>query len=149
MRKGAPKPDISTPDAVKRMLLAAKSITYPDASAGAAAGVIVNEALKKLGIAEQLQPKIKPAQGGARAMALVASGEVEIGMTLLPGMTDEGIDVVGTLPSEVSPPTIVMGFVSSHAKDPAAAQELLKYLSSPEAAAIYKAQKMQPGRESR
>ena len=82
-------------------------------------------------------------------MALVASGEVEIGMTLLPGMTDEGIDIVGTLPPEISPPTIVMGFVSSRAKDPAAAKELLEYLSSPEAAAIYKAQKMQPGRESR
>jgi molybdate transport system substrate-binding protein len=146
VRKGAPKPDISTPEALKRALLAAKSITYPDASAGAAAGVIVNDALKKLGILEQLQPKIKAAQGGARAMALVASGEVEIGMTLLPGMTDEGIDVVGTLPRETSPPTVVMGFVSSHAKDPAAAKDLLAYLSSPEAAAIYKAQKMQPGR---
>jgi molybdate transport system substrate-binding protein len=146
VRKGAPKPDISTPEALKRALLAAKSITYPDASAGAAAGVIVNEALKKLGILEQLQPKIKPAQGGARAMAMVASGEVEIGMTLLPGMTDEGIDIVGTLPRETSPPTVVMGFVSSHAKDPAAAKDLLAYLSSPEAAAIYKANKMQPGR---
>jgi molybdate transport system substrate-binding protein len=146
VRKGAPKPDISTPEAVKRMLLSAKSITFPDASAGAAAGVIVNEALKNLGIFEQLQPKIKPAQGGARAMALVASGDVEIGMTLLPGMTDEGIDVVGTLPREVSPPTLVIGFVSSHAKDPAAAKDLLAYLSSPEAAAIYKANKMQPGR---
>ena len=146
VRKGAPKPDISSPEALKRALLAAKSITYPDASAGAAAGVIVNEALKKLGILDQLQPKIKPAQGGARAMALVASGEVEIGMTLLPGMTDEGIDIVGTLPHETSPPTVVMGFVSSQAKDPAAAKELLAYLSSPEAATIYKANKMQPGR---
>jgi molybdate transport system substrate-binding protein len=146
VRKGAPKPDISSPEALKRALLSAKSITYPDASAGAAAGVIVNDALKKLGILDQLQPKIKPAQGGARAMAMVASGEIEIGMTLLPGMTDEGIDIVGTLPRETSPPTIVMGFVSSHAKDPAAAKDLLAYLSSPEAAAIYKAQKMQPGR---
>ena len=72
------------------MLLAAKSISYPDPSGGAAAGVTVNEALKKLGIAEQLQPKIKPAQGGARAMAMVASGDAEIGMTLLHGMTDPG-----------------------------------------------------------
>lgn len=146
VRKGAPKPDISSPDALKRTLLAAKSITYPDASAGAAAGVIVNDALKKLGILDQLQPKIRPAQGGARAMAMVASGEVEIGMTLLPGMTDEGIDIVGTLPREVSPPTVVMGFVSSHAKDPAAAKDLLAYFASPEVAAIYKASKMQPGR---
>jgi len=146
VRKGAPKPDISNADAVKRMLLAAKSIAYPDASNGAAAGVSVNEALKKLGILDQLQPKIKLAQGGARAMALVASGEAEVGMTFLPGMADPGIDIVGPLPREVSPPTVVIGFVSSHAKDPAAGKELLTYLSSPEAAATYKAQRFQPGR---
>jgi len=147
VRKGAPKPDISTPEAIKRMLLAAKSIAYPDPNpTGAASGISTTEALKSLGIFEQLQPKTKLTQGGARAMALVSSGEVEIGMTFLPGMTDPGIDIVGLLPRDVSPPTIVIGFVSSHAKDPAAAKELLTYLSSPEAAVTYKAQKFQPGR---
>ncbi len=146
VRKGAPKPDISTPDAVKRTLLAAKSISYPDASGGAAAGVSFNETLKKLGIAEQMQPKIKPAQGGAGAMALAAKGEVEIGLTFMSEMGDPGIDIVGPLPREISPPTILVGFVSTHAKDPAAAKALLNYLSSPEAAAVYKAQGMQPGR---
>jgi molybdate transport system substrate-binding protein len=128
------------------MLLAAKAIAYPDPSNGAAAGVSVNEAFKKLGIAEQLQPKIKLTQGGARAMALVASGEAEIGMTFLPGMADPGIEIVAALPGEVSPPTVVIGFVSSRAKDPVAAKELLTYLSSPEAAATYKARRFQPGR---
>ncbi len=147
VRKGAPKPDISTADAVKRMLLAAKSISYPDPNpTGAASGISVTEALKKLGIFDQVQPKAKLVGGGARAMALVANGEVEIGMTFLPGMTNPDIDIVGPLPRDVSPPTIVIGFVSAHAKDPAAAKELLTYLSSPEAAAIYKAQKFQPGR---
>jgi molybdate transport system substrate-binding protein len=146
VRKGAPMPDISTPDAVKRMLVAAKSISYPDASGGAAAGIMVNDALKKLALADQLQPKLKLSQGGARAMAMVASGDAEIGMTILFGMTDAGIDVMGVLPREVSPPTIVVGFVGTHAKDPAAAKELLAYLSTPEAAAIYKAGKMTPGR---
>ena len=146
VRKGAPKPDISTPEAVKRMLLAAKSIAYPDPNpTGAASGISVTDALKKLGIFDQVQSKSKLTMGGARAMALVASGEVEIGMTFLPGMTDPGIDIVGPLPRDVSMPTIVVGFVSSHAKDPAAAKELLTYLSSPEAAAVYKAQKFQPG----
>jgi len=79
-------------------------------------------------------------------MANVVSGDAEIGMTMLPGMTDPGIDVIGTLPPAVSAPTIVVGYVSSHAKDASAAKELLNYLSSPEAAAIYKAGKMQPGR---
>jgi molybdate transport system substrate-binding protein len=146
VRKGAPKPDISTPEAVKKMLLASKSISYPDASGGAAAGVSFNETLKKLGIAEQLQPKIKLAQGGAGAMALAAKGEVEVGLTFMSEMADPGIDIVGPLPKEISPPTVLVGFVSTHAKDPAAAKALLDYLSSPEAAAIYKAQGMQPGR---
>jgi molybdate transport system substrate-binding protein len=146
VRKGTPKPDISTPEAVKRTLLAAKSIAYPDASGGAAAGVSFNETLKRLGIAEQMQPKIKPAQGGAGAMALAAKGEVEIGLTFMSEMGDPGIDIVGPLPREISPPTTLVGFVSTHAKDPAAAKALLKYLSSPEAAAVYKAQGMQPDR---
>lgn len=145
VRKGAPKPDISSPDAVKRMLLAAKSISFPDPSGGAAAGITVQEALKKLGILDQLQPKIKPSQGGARAMAMVAAGEAEIGMTFVNAMTDPGIDVVGSLPREVSPPTVFVGFVSTHAKDPAAAKEFLAYLSSPEAEVAFKAQHLQPG----
>jgi molybdate transport system substrate-binding protein len=146
VRKGAPKPDISTPAAVKQMMLAAKTISYPDAAAGAAAGVSVDEALKKLGIAEQLQAKIKRAQGGAGAMALVAKGEVEIGLTFLSEMEDPGIDVVGPLPREISTPTSLVGFISAHAKDPAAAKALLDYLSSSDAAAVYKKQGMQPGR---
>jgi molybdate transport system substrate-binding protein len=146
VRKGAPKPDISTPAAVKQMMLAAKTISYPDAAAGAAAGVSVDETLKKLGIAEQLESKIKRAQGGAGAMALVAKGEVEIGLTFLSEMDDPGIDMVGPLPREISTPTTLVGFVSSHAKDPAAAKALLEYLSSPDATAVYKAQGMKPGR---
>jgi len=145
VRQGAPKPDISTPDAVKRMLLAAKSISYPNAANGAAAGVSFNESLKKLGISEQMQPKIKLAQGGAGAMEAVAKGEVEIGLTFLSEMNQPGIDVVGPLPREVLTPTALVGFVSSHAKDPAAAKALLEYLASPEAAPVYRAHGMQPG----
>lgn len=146
VKKGSPKPDISTPDAVKKTLLAAKSISYPNAAGGAAAGVSFEETLKKLGIYDQIQPKIKRAQGGAGAMQLAAKGEVEIGITFLSEMKDPGIDVVGPLPKEISPPTVLVGFVSAHAKDPAAAKSLLEYLSSPAAAAVYKAQGMQPGR---
>jgi molybdate transport system substrate-binding protein len=146
VRKGAPKPDISTPEAVKKLLLAAKSISYPDAAIGAAAGVSFNDTLKKLGIADQLQAKIKLAQGGAAAMALVAKGEVEIGLTFLSEMRDPGIDIVGPLPREISTPTGLVAYVSVHAKDPAAAKALLDFLSSPDAAGVYKAEGMQPGR---
>lgn len=145
VKKGAPKPDISTPEAVKKMLLSAKSIAYPNAAGGAAAGVSFEETLKKLGIYEQMQPKIKRAQGGAGAMKMAASGEVEIGLTFMSEMDDPGIDIVGPLPKEICPPTVLVGFISTHAKDPAAAKALLDYLSSPEAAPVYKQHGMQPG----
>jgi molybdate transport system substrate-binding protein len=144
--KGAPKPDISTAAAVKRMMLNAKAISYPDLAQLPASGISVNDAIKGLGIADQMQPKTKFGRGGAGAMALVVSGDAEIGFTFLPGIVNPGVDLVGTLPPDVCPPTVVEGFVSSHAKDPAAAKELLAYISSPDAAATYKASKMDPGR---
>lgn len=146
VRQGAPKPDISTPEAVKRMLLAAKSVSYPNPAGGAAAGVSFDETLKKLGISDQIQAKLKRAQGGAGAMKMVASGEAEIGLTFLSEMKEPGLDVVGPLPASISPPTRLVGFVSSHAKDPAGAKVLLQFLSSPEAAPVYKAEGMQAGR---
>src|SRR5262249_21098374 len=146
VHKGAPKPDISTPDALKRTLLAAKSIAYPNPSVGAAAGVTFEEMLKKLGIAAQMEPKIKRAQGGAAAMAMAAKGEVEIGFTFLSEMDEPGLEVAGPLPGDVAPPTKLVGFVSAHAKDPMAAKALLNYLASPEAAPAYKAHGMQPAR---
>jgi molybdate transport system substrate-binding protein len=146
VRKGAPKPDISSPEALKKTLLAAKSIAYPDPAAGAAAGVSVEAMLKKLGIADQIQSKLQRAQGGAGAMAAVAKGNAEIGMTFLSEMDDPGIDVAGPLPASASPPTRLVGFVSTHAKNPEGAKALLAFLSSKEAAPAYKAQHMTPGK---
>ena len=106
----------------------------------------MEEMLKKLGIVDELQSKLKRAQGGAGAMHMVAKGDAEIGMTFLSEMEEPGIDVVGPLPRAVATPTSLVGFVSAHAKDPIAAKALLDYLSSPEAAAAYKAQHMYPGK---
>lgn len=146
VRKGVAMPDIATPDAVKKMLRAAKSVAYPDPARGAAAGASFDATLERLGIVEQMQPKIVRAQGGAGAMALLAKGEVDIGVTFLSEIHDPGVAVVGLLPSEISKPTALVGYVSTHARSPAAARALLMYLSSPEAADVYKALGMVPGR---
>jgi len=146
VKQGAAKPNLSTADAVKKTLLAAKSVSYPDAKIGAAAGVTFEAVLKKLGIADQMEPKLKRAQGGAAAMQMVAKGEAEIGLTFLSEMDEPGLEIVGPLPKDLAPPTALVGFVSAHAKDPKATQALLDYLSSPEAAPAYKAQHMQPGK---
>ena len=143
VRKGAPKPDISTSDAVKRLLLDAKSITYVDPAMGSA-GLPVVEMLKRAGLAEQLQPKIKIGATGGLVQNLVAKGEAEICFLYLSDMRNPGIDIVGPVPQQSASPTNVMGFVSTHARNPAAAKALLDYLSSPDAGTVYKAEGMQP-----
>jgi len=147
VRPGTPHPDISSPDAVKKLLLSAKSISYPDPKGGAAAGVSMEETLKKLGIADQMRPKIKLAQGGAGAMAMLAKGEVDVGLTFVSEIiTEPGVEVVGPLPESVSTPTRLSGFIGAHAKDQAAAKQLLDYLSSADAAKVYRERGMVPGR---
>jgi molybdate transport system substrate-binding protein len=147
VRQGAPKPDISTPEAVKNMLLAARSITFGNAAGGSAAGASAEEMLKKLGIADQVQSKIRlPSRGTGGSMHQLATGEAEIGMAFLSEMQEPGIEVVGPVPPSVSTPTRLVGFVATHAKDPAAAKALLAFLASPEAEAAYKAHQMIPER---
>jgi molybdate transport system substrate-binding protein len=147
VRTGQARPDISTIDGVKRMLLAAKSITYPDPAGGAAAGVSFTETLKQLGLADQLKPRIHLAPGGAAAMAAVARGEADIGLTFISEIvTEPGVEVVGPLPREISRPTGLVGFLSVHAASPGAARALLRYLSAPEAAVVYTAVGMQRAR---
>jgi molybdate transport system substrate-binding protein len=146
VRKGAPKPDISSGDAVRKMLLGAKAISYPDGARGAAAGVSFEDTLKRLGIFEQLQPKLVRVQGGASAMVVLAKGETDVGLTFLSEIHNPGVDVVGPLPPDISTPTALVGFVSTKARSPEAAKALLSYLSSPEVAGTYRALGMLPGR---
>ena len=146
VRKGTPLPDISSPAAVKRMLLAAKSVSIVNPSEGRLGGEAM-EVFKKLGIADQMQPKIKAVENSALAEAAVAKGETDL--FLGPQLSDKlaaGVDVfvVGGLPRGVSTPIDVVGFVSTHAIDPKAAKSLLQYLKSPEAEAFYKAAGMLP-----
>jgi molybdate transport system substrate-binding protein len=147
VRSGTPKPDISTPDAVKRMLLGAKAVSYPNAARGAAAGESFDATLQKLGIADAMKPKLRVAQGGRGAMELLAKGEVDYGVTFISEIiTEPGVEVVGPLPAEISVPTRLVAFVGAHSKSPDAAKALVAYLSGPEAAKVYKDAGMQPGR---
>jgi molybdate transport system substrate-binding protein len=147
VRMGQPKPDISTADALKKLLLSAKAIAYPNAETGAGAGVSFDATLKALGIYDQVKAKSKPAQGGAGAMALLAKGEIDYGFTYISEILPEpGVEVVGALPKDVSPPTYLTAFLSADTKNPDAAKALIAYLTSPEAAAVYKKLGMAPGK---
>ena len=147
VRKGDPKPDISSPDAVKRLLLAAKAISYPDGAGGlgGAAGVSFDQTLMKLGIFDDMKPKVKRVKG-VSLMQLLTNGDIDFAISFSSEINDPGVEVVGRLPKEISTPTSLVGFVSAHSKSPEAAKALLTYLSSPDAAIAYKACGMKPGR---
>jgi molybdate transport system substrate-binding protein len=147
VKKGAPKPDISTADAVKRLLLNAKAISYPDGAGGngGAAGVSFDNTQKQLGIYDQIQPKVKRVQGKP-LLKLLTDGDIDVAITFSSEVNDPGVDVVGPLPRSISTPTALVGFVSSHAKSPEAAKALLAYLSSADAATAYRACAMTPGK---
>ena len=150
--KGAPKPDISSAGAVKKALLAAKSVGFEDPDF-TIAGVGPMEMMNKLGITEQILPKSKVALGPggagtsptATAGAIITfqrlqDGDVDFAMLLMNEMQayKDKFDIVGVLPQKLCPSTPMVGVISSHASDPAAAKALLQYLASPSAQAIFK-----------
>ena len=146
VRKGAPKPDISTPDAVRRMLRNAKSIVSVDPEQGSVGGAVLLT-LDKLGITQELKPKIKWVPTGGVVQDAVAKGEYEIAFgPYLSDMRNPGLDVVGALPPEASTPVDITGFLSTSVKDPKAARALLEYLSSPAVAPVYESAKIFPVR---
>jgi molybdate transport system substrate-binding protein len=161
--KGAPKPDISTPAAVKKALLAAKSIGYEDPDF-TAAGEGPTEVINKLGIADQIATKSKlcagtaaysadspcfdPANGGSvRSIEKgLERGDIDIGMLFLSDMlpNKDKLSIVGILPRKICTPTAIVGFISTHASDPAGAKALLQYTASPDAQAIFKEAGFEP-----
>lgn len=144
VQKGAAKPDISTPAAVKRTLLDAKSIISVDPTQGSVGGIALL-ALEKLGITEQVGPKIKWVQNGGLVQESVAKGETEIALgPYVSDMRNPGLDVVGPLPPDASTPVDITGFLSTSVKDPKAARALLDYLSSHDVAPFYEAAKIFP-----
>lgn len=146
VKKGAPKPDISTPEAVKKTLLDAKSIAAIDPAQGTA-GAITFAALDDLGITDEVKTKITWVRGAAAVQESVGKGETEIALgPYTSEMDNPGIDIVGALPTEVSMPVDITGFLSTSAKDSKAAKMLLDYLASHEAAPIYEEGRIFPAR---
>ncbi|WP_368622172.1 molybdate ABC transporter substrate-binding protein [Paraburkholderia sp. BR13444] len=131
VREGAPKPDISSVEALRRTLLAAKSIAYPDSATGVYIG---SELFSRLGIEERVKSKSRMVPD-ERVAIVVANGEAEFGLQqvveLLPV---KGVTVIGSLPAEVQRYEVFNGGIATTAKNPAGAEALIRFLSSPEAA---------------
>jgi molybdate transport system substrate-binding protein len=145
VRKGAPKPDISSPEALKRTLLAAKSITYSDPAQGGASGVHFAKVLNRLGITSEMQPKTVFLPKAGLVGVLVANGEAEIAVQPFPELVPvAGIEIVGPLPGDLQDTTVVSAAIMAGARDAEAAKALVNFLRTPEAAAVIKAKGMEP-----
>ena len=148
VRQGAPKPDISSPDALKRTLLAAKSISYVDPASGGASGIHFAKVLDRLGIASEMKAKTvfpKPPKKPAEVGVVVANGEAEIGVHIVQELTPvAGIELVGPLPGDLQEIVVFSVAIMTGAKDAVAAKALVDSLRTPEAAAVIKAKGMEP-----
>ena len=130
VRKGAPRPDIGTVEALKRTLLAAPSIAY---SASASGTYYETELLKTLGIEDQVKPKSRRILS-ERVGTVVARGDAALGLQQVSELLPiEGIDYIGPLPAEVQRVTVFSAGVSTTARSPDAARQLIRYFTSPPA----------------
>jgi molybdate transport system substrate-binding protein len=144
VREGAPKPDISSVDAFKKALLAAKSVAYIDPAAGGSSGIYVAGLLDRLGVAAEVKPKAKLIPGGAVAEH-IARGEAELGIHQISEILPvKGVTLVGPLPADIQNYTIYAAGLGAHGKESEAAKALLKTLSGPAAADVLKSKGMEP-----
>ena len=147
VRKGAPKPDISSPEALKRTLLAAKSVAYSDPGRRSASTMHFLKALERLGIAEEVKAKAKLSQGGPGGLAgdIVARGDAEIAMQQLSELAAvSGVDVVGPLPGDLQNVTPSVAGIMVNAKQPEAGKALIKFLTTPASVSVIKAKGLEP-----
>lgn len=146
IRKGAAKPDISTPDAFKRALLAAKSVTYLNPADGGASGIHFARVLGRLGIADEMKAKTVFAPRAGALGGMVARGEAEIGVVQFQLLFSvSGIDIIGPLPGDLQQTTIFSAAILAASKDAQTAQALIAFLRTPEAVGGIKAKGMEPG----
>jgi molybdate transport system substrate-binding protein len=128
VRKGAKRPDIASPEALKRALLAAKSVAH---SKSGMSGIYFPTVLARLGIADVMKPKIVIPDPGTPVGEVVATGEAEIGIQQISELLPvAGIEIVGPLPDALQRITTFSGGVLTAAKEPNVAAALLKFVAA-------------------
>jgi len=146
VREGAPKPDIGSVEALKKTLLAAKSIAYSDSGSGT---YLSTKLFAQLGVADQVMGKSRKVRGppsGEPVAKVVARGEAEIGFQQVSELSHfAGVDYVGPLPSDVQQFTMFSSGIIGGAKEADGAKALVKFITGPAAAAAFKKRGMEPG----
>jgi molybdate transport system substrate-binding protein len=143
VRTGAPKPDVSTVDAFKKTLLAAKSIAFPP---GGQSGIYLVGLIDRLGLTDALKDKLQRIASGPLTGETVAKGEAEIGITPIGELLSvKGVTLVGPLPPEVQNYIVQVAGVSANAAQGAAARDFLKFLAEPGHHSLIVEKGMEPG----
>jgi molybdate transport system substrate-binding protein len=142
VRARAPKPDLSTPDAFRKALLAASSVASVPASA---AGAYVRKVYERLGITEEMEAKTKVQSAPTAIAPSVASGEAELGVFLTSVFNAPGVELAGPFPADLQQELLFAGAVATDATEAAAAKALIDFLNTPDAIAAIRAAGMTPG----
>jgi len=140
VRAGAPVPDISTPDALKRTLIAARSVAYVDPAVGATNGIFFARLLERLGVADEVNKKAMLFRRGYEVAQAVADSRAEIGNTSLTELAPhKGLTVLGPIPEPLGLVVTYVAGVSATSPNAEAARALISFLTTPEARARFKA----------
>src|SRR5574341_1899143 len=142
VRSGLPNPDISSGEAVKRAVLAAKSVAYSSGPSG----FYLADLFKKMGIADQIKDKVKQTPSGVQVGETVARGEADLGFQQVSELLHvKGIQYLGPLPADIQHTTVFSAGLHAAAPAPDAAKALTKFLTAPDAALVIKRSGMEPG----
>ena len=142
VKAGAPKPDIGTTEALKKTLLAAKSIGYSTGPSG----IYMIGVFQRMGIADEIKHKLKQTPTGVFVGSIIANGEAEIGFQQVSELSHfTGVDYVGPLPAEIQQFTIFSSGIIAGTKEADAAKALVNFITAPAAGAVFKRIGMEPG----
>jgi molybdate transport system substrate-binding protein len=145
VRAGAPVPNLSTPEAFKEALLAAKSLVYGDPTLRNQSGEKAEQILAKAGLLDALKGKLRVVPGQAESQDLIAKGEVEMGLYNLSEIPEsKGLKIAGPVPAPLQLTTTYEGALMSDGSVPQAAREFIRFLSDPDARAKWLAAKLEP-----
>jgi molybdate transport system substrate-binding protein len=145
VRAGAPVPDLSSPEAFKQALLAAKSIVYGDPALSNQSGEKAEKILSNAGLLEALKPKIQIVPGQAASQEQIAKGEVELGLYNVSEIPEgKGLKLAGPVPSPLQINTTYEGALMSDGSVPEAARAFLRFLTEPDARAKWVAARLEP-----